>query len=221
MPCGDMNASRAAPFRSIRPESDVQRQVRASARVSGSELAATHEKNLSTPQSSTQTHARLSRKNGDARGAQCPETPSRQGPETACDYDTTEAARLTHAPGPRFAFHRTNRLHRRAEFLRAQRTGVRVQTDHFVVYAARFSESQAVRLGTTVSRRVGNAVMRNRIKRRVRECFRLSLRLRLPEGTDLVVISRAGTGVLGTRSMRSELETAVAKLRLRLKQSHE
>ena len=197
--------------------------MRASARVSGPELAATHEKDLSTPQSPAQTHAWFSCPDGDARRAQRAQTPPRQGPETACDFDTTETTRLTRVlrPRPRFAFHAADRLHRRAEFLRVQRAGARIQTDHFVVYAARFPESQAVRLGTTVSRRLGNAVMRNRIKRRIRECFRLSLRGKLPAGTAIVIIGRAHAGALEMRSVMGELDGAVSNLRLRLKQDHE
>ncbi len=123
-------------------------------------------------------------------------------------------------PRPRFAFRAADRLHRRAEFLRIQRAGIRFQTDHFVIYAARFLEPEAVRLGTTVSRRLGNAVMRNQIKRRIRECFRLSLREKLPAGTAIVVISRARAGGLEMKSVMSELDRAVAKVSLSLNQSH-
>lgn len=218
MPYGDMRTSKAARFRSIRPESEVQSQVRASSRVSGLELAATDETNVSTPQSPTQTHARLSGQDGNAGRAQRAQTAPRQGPQTTCDRYSAEATRLMAAARsrPRLVFGRTDRLHRRAEFQRLQRSGVRFQTDHFVVYAARFSGSQTVRLGTTVSRRLGNAVMRNRIKRRIRECFRLNLRSRLPAGTGVVVIGRAGAGVLAMSSVMRELDYAVAKLRFRL-----
>jgi ribonuclease P protein component len=186
-------------------------------------LAATDEKNLSTTQSSTQTHARLSRPDGNARRTQCAQTPPRQGPQTACDLDTAETTWLTPAarPKPRFAFRATDRLHRRGEFLRVQRMGARFQTRHFVVYAARLPETRAVRLGTTVSRRLGNAVIRNRIKRRIRECFRLSLQSRLTAGTAVVVIGRAGAGALEMGSVMGELDSAVAKLRLLLNQGHE
>ena len=186
-------------------------------------MAATDEKNLSTPQSPAQTHAWLSRADGNARGAQRAQTPPRQGPETACDLDTTETTRLTRMlrPRPRFALRAADHLHRRAEFLFVQRTGARFQTDHFVVYAARFPESQVVRLGTTVSRRLGNAVVRNRIKRRIRECFRLSLRWRFPAGTAVVVIGRARAGALEMQSVMGELGSAVAKLELRLRQDYE
>jgi ribonuclease P protein component len=220
-PYGDIYVSRAAPFRSIRPESNIQLQVRASAGVPGLELAATDEKNLSTPQSPTQTHAWLSRQDGDAWRAQRAQTPPHQRAETACDLNTTEATRLIPVPRPRFAFRAADRLHRRAEFLRVQRRGARFQTDHFVVYAARLPESDAVRLGTTVSRRLGKAVIRNQIKRRIRECFRLSLRQKLPAGTAVVIIGRSRAGALEMRSMMGELDRAVAKVVLNLKQHHE
>jgi len=47
------------------------------------------------------------------------------------------------------------------------------------------------RLGLSVSRKVGNAVVRNRWKRLIRESFRITRR-RLPEGVDLVIIPRQG-----------------------------
>lgn len=64
------------------------------------------------------------------------------------------------------------------------------------------------RLGITVSRRVGNAVVRNRVKRRVRECFRLALRSMLPAGTGMVVIARPGAGALDTPTINAELRAA-------------
>jgi ribonuclease P protein component len=215
MPCGDMNASKGARSAAM-PERDVQSQVKASLRVSGLKLAATDETNLSTPQSSTQTHTRLSRPDGNTWRAQRAQTPSRQGPQTACDLDTAEATWLAGVapPRPPSTFTVADRLHRRAEFLSVQRTGARSQSDHFVVYAAQCSETQPVRLGTTISRRVGNAVTRNRIRRRIRECFRLGLRLRFPAGTAVVVIGRAGAGALAMKSVLGELDNAVAKLRL-------
>jgi len=88
---------------------------------------------------------------------------------------------------------------------------------HFALYAWRFPENDQVRLGMAVSRRVGKAVVRNKIKRRVRECFRLKLRTLLPPGTGLVVIARTGAGELAAGDVISELMTAALDFQRRLK----
>jgi ribonuclease P protein component len=64
------------------------------------------------------------------------------------------------------------------------------------------------RLGVTVSRRVGNAVVRNRIKRGVREWFRRS-RKGLEERVDLVVIARASARELSTQEISVVLDRMV------------
>lgn len=67
------------------------------------------------------------------------------------------------------------------------------------------------RLGITVSRKVGIAVVRNGVKRRVREWFRTG-RERLPAGFDWVVIARAPAASLGGLAVADELDRLVAKL---------
>ena len=79
------------------------------------------------------------------------------------------------------SFAAVDRLHRSAEFLRLQHIGARFQSPHFVLYVGSLDhEPERSRLGVTVSRRIGNAVVRNRVKRRVRECFRRAMRAHLP-----------------------------------------
>ncbi len=63
------------------------------------------------------------------------------------------------------------------------------------------------RVGFVVTRKVGNAVQRNRIKRVCRECFRMWPDL-VPDGIDLVIIARAGADELGLADVRAEWERA-------------
>jgi ribonuclease P protein component len=111
------------------------------------------------------------------------------------------------------SFAAADRLHRSAEFLRLQRNGVRFQSPHFVVYAGNLeNDSGRSRLGVTVSRKIGNAVVRNRVKRRVRETFRKAMRAELPSHTSIVVIARGGADALKSPAINSELIMAARNL---------
>ncbi len=91
---------------------------------------------------------------------------------------------------PRFGFPKRCRLCKSNEFQRVYRDGVHA-ADHMLVVQGCRNGSTESRLGLAVSRRVGNAVVRNRWKRLIREAFRLQ-RSRLPRGLDLVVRPRRG-----------------------------
>ena len=71
------------------------------------------------------------------------------------------------------------------------------------VAQATCAERPPSRIGVVVTRKVGNAVARNRIKRVCRECFRQWPDL-LPPGVDLVVIARQGADALGLAEARAE-----------------
>ncbi len=90
----------------------------------------------------------------------------------------------------RFKFTRDDRLRRQADFDRVYHTKVYAADDVLVVNAAR-NELGHTRLGLSVSRKVGNAVVRNHWKRRIREAFRLQ-RANFPPGLDVVVRPKLG-----------------------------
>lgn len=83
------------------------------------------------------------------------------------------------------------RIRRRADFQRVFARRRRVSDGSLLVYGCENGLTHP-RLGLSVSRKVGNAVARNRWKRLIREAFRLS-RPTLPTGTDLVVVVRGAT----------------------------
>jgi ribonuclease P protein component len=104
------------------------------------------------------------------------------------------------------------RLRDARDFQRVNRTGVRRASAHFVAVVAASGPVPVAgpRLGLAVSRRVGNAVARNRVKRRVREWFRRT-RPSLPAESDWVVIARAGAAELDAQAVARELAELAAR----------
>ncbi len=85
------------------------------------------------------------------------------------------------------------RLKRRAEFLRVAAKGRKAPVPGLVLQALAREDAGPVRVGFTVTRKVGNAVVRNRARRRLREAARQVLAEQPLAGVDLVLIGRDGT----------------------------
>lgn len=99
--------------------------------------------------------------------------------------------RTDNPSGGRFLFRARHRLSGRRTYAAVHRGGVRKPRGPLVVVGLPNQTGES-RLGLSVGRRVGDAVTRNRIKRRIREAFRL-MRPDMPPGYDLVVIVRPHT----------------------------
>ena len=107
-------------------------------------------------------------------------------------------------------FQRVDRLKKRYEFKRAQLSGRRIHTPHFLIVVLP-NAVQNTRLGITVTKKVGTAVQRNRIKRVVREVFRRNREL-FPASHDLVFIAKRGATEIDYSSLLEEIGRASRKL---------
>jgi ribonuclease P protein component len=103
------------------------------------------------------------------------------------------------------------RVKTRPEFLKLQETGVKVSADCVLAVALR-NDSGQQRLGLTVSSKVGPSVVRNRIRRRLRELFR-KRRHELPEGIDLVLIARSSAAEADFARLSRAFGKAAAELK--------
>lgn len=101
---------------------------------------------------------------------------------------------------------RTDRLKLRADFERVQSSGKKVHSDRFLfLVLPREGDVETTRLGVTVTRKVANAVGRNRIKRVLREVFRRNRGL-FPAACDVVVIAKDRAVGLGYEDVCAEIE---------------
>jgi len=163
------------------------------------------ETNLSAEPNSSPAGARFSSPYEDACRASDLEASPSQGSEAPGGVDTLEVA----VSDPAARFGPADRLLRSREFQYVLRHGRRTTAAQFVVLMVPSQSTPARRrLGITVSKRVGNAVVRNHVKRRIREWFRGSSNL-LVEPADVVVIGRPGVGTLGGREVASLLDAAI------------
>src|SRR5438445_3073173 len=103
------------------------------------------------------------------------------------------------------------RLRQRADFLAAA-TGIKVPAAAFVLQARKRADDGPVRLGFTVSKKVGNAVERNRVRRRLREIVRLSGTTDMQRGHDYVLVGRRAALKVPYAQIAQDFDGALRRL---------
>ncbi|WNQ11504.1 ribonuclease P protein component [Paenibacillus aurantius] len=85
--------------------------------------------------------------------------------------------------------HKENRLAKKEDFQKVYRYGKSMANRQFVLYYMARPQIEAFRLGVSVSKKLGNAVVRNRLRRMMKEIIRLN-KDRIPSGFDFILIAR-------------------------------
>ena len=104
-------------------------------------------------------------------------------------------------------FRKHEKIHKKKEYLTIYREGRRSYGENFTIITHRHISGPR-RLGITVSKKAGDAVRRNRIKRLLREFFRLN-KLLLSESQDIVIIGKKNIPRLSYQDVCKELECLV------------
>ena len=108
------------------------------------------------------------------------------------------------------------RLKRRPEFLRVAATGRKWVTPGLIVQVRKRSVKEAekidARIGFTVSRKVGNSVKRNRVRRRLKAAAEIMMSNHAQEGTDIVIIGRKNTLKRPFSALTADMKVALKKL---------
>lgn len=107
-------------------------------------------------------------------------------------------------PSLRLRFPKSGRLSRASEFARLKREGVSFHGKLIVLSVLQADPDAETRIGLITSRRVGGAVVRNRVRRRLREIVR-ALRPRLRRGLHLVIVARASAAKAEFAMLQSDV----------------
>ena len=162
------------------------------------------ETNLPTPKTTSKPRSWLQSENEYPRRPQRSAAPHVQGAPAPHGLSPVPAS------GVRSPLARREGLKRPQDFAAVRRRG-RSWSNRTLVLVALPNELGVSRFGFTVGRRVGNAVARNKVKRRLREAARQS---EITDGWDLVVLARMGAASAGYRQLSVDMADLLRRARL-------
>ena len=201
------------------------------ARIARKDIGGAREEDVSAAPQEPQAHPWISQAHEDAVWPRDHPSPPPQRPPAADRDDLKEVDRLAPAVAPdrrRERLPRAARVRHRTDYLAIQNRGRRVAGPNLLLFALASPGSATLegpegppgrqsrqgrqgRIGITVSKKVGNAVVRNRVKRWIRECYRRS-RPQFPARLDLVVVARPAAAAASHAVVCRELTTLARRL---------
>jgi len=110
----------------------------------------------------------------------------------------------------RRGYQKEDRIRKRPEYLQLAEDGQRLFSRHFIIVYAR-SAHLVPRLGVTVTKKIGNAVARNRLKRVCREYFRAH-RDQIATAFDVHIIARSGSAQAANDELTISLEKLFSQI---------
>ena len=124
------------------------------------------------------------------------------------------------SPGPvvRETFSRDDRLRKRREFEECYASGVRMSGRHLQLFLLAREDTERSRIGLSVGKRSGGSVVRNHLRRRIREIFRRGRR-NLPAGLSIVVNIKPSAARAEFSELAEDYVSALARGLSRLKPS--
>jgi ribonuclease P protein component len=120
------------------------------------------------------------------------------------------AAAISETKAHALRFRKSNRILRTSDFQRAYTQGKRIAGQYFTAFCLKVPSNEGPRFGFTTPRALGKAVVRNRLKRRLREMIRLRLSEFAPEW-DVVINPRRAAFAAAPADLGRELDRLIAQ----------
>ena len=113
-------------------------------------------------------------------------------------------------------FKRTKGLKKDSDFRQVYKQGKSFANRQLVMYILE-NKSDYSRVGFSVSKKVGKAVVRNKIKRRIREAYRLNIDENVKEGLDIIFIARIASSDSDYRDIEKSINHLAKKANIKVK----
>lgn len=112
-------------------------------------------------------------------------------------------------------FNKTKGLKKDSDFRKVYKHGKSFANKHLVMYILD-NKSDSTRVGISVSKKVGKAVTRNKVRRRIREAYRLNVDENVKSGYDIVFIARVASKEAEYKDIEKSINNLIKKANMKL-----